>query len=242
MTSPLDGAVAIVTGSAMNIGCEICWQLAEMGARVVSHAVSNRAGAEETAALIRADGDAATTWIGDLTDPDGAQALMGAALDAFSGLRILVNNAAIRVNDALGEMSLETFQAIMRNNVGAPMLCAQAAAPHIAAAGWGRIVNLVGLSAHRGVTGRVHVATSNMALVGMTRALAADKVTANIVVPGLIDTVRGAAADKIPHGGHPNLLERDGTPAEVAHVVTSLCHPPLPTPPAKPSMSTAAVI
>ena len=57
MTSPLDGAVAIVTGSAMNIGREICRQLAAMGARVVTHAASNRAGAEETAALIRADGD-----------------------------------------------------------------------------------------------------------------------------------------------------------------------------------------
>ena len=54
MTSPLDGAVAIVTGSAMNIGREICRQLAAMGARVVTHAASNRAGAEETAALIRA--------------------------------------------------------------------------------------------------------------------------------------------------------------------------------------------
>ncbi|MEC8054282.1 MAG: SDR family NAD(P)-dependent oxidoreductase [Pseudomonadota bacterium] len=58
MTSPLDGAVAIVTGSAMNIGREICRQLAAMGARVVTHAASNRAGAEETAALIRAHGGA----------------------------------------------------------------------------------------------------------------------------------------------------------------------------------------
>ena len=47
----------------MNIGREICRQLAEVGGRVVSHAVSNRAGAEETAALIRADGGAATTWM-----------------------------------------------------------------------------------------------------------------------------------------------------------------------------------
>ena len=48
MTKPLDGAVAIVTGSAMNIGREICLQLARMGASVVTHAHENRAGAEET--------------------------------------------------------------------------------------------------------------------------------------------------------------------------------------------------
>ena len=56
------------------------------------------------------------------------------------------------------EMSLETFQAIMRTNVEAPML-RQAAAPHMAAAGWAGS-SILRLSAHRGVTGRVHVAAS----------------------------------------------------------------------------------
>ncbi|MEC8028003.1 MAG: SDR family NAD(P)-dependent oxidoreductase, partial [Pseudomonadota bacterium] len=65
MNTPLDGAVAIVTGSAMNIGREICRQLAAMGARLVTHAATNRAGAEETADLIRAQGGAAAMWIGD---------------------------------------------------------------------------------------------------------------------------------------------------------------------------------
>jgi len=229
MTKPLDGAVAIVTGSAMNIGREISVQLARMGASVVTHAQTNRAGAKETAELVRAEGAGAATWCGDLTDPDGARALVQTAIDAFGKVNILVNNAATRGNDALAEITLEKFQAIMRTNVEAPVLCAQAAAPHMAKAGWGRIVNIGGLSAHRGSTGRVHVAASKMAMVGVTRALATelagDKITANIVVPGMIDTVRGASAGGVPHGGHPNLFGRDGLPAEVAHMVTTLCHP-----------------
>jgi len=229
MTKPLDGAVAIVTGSAMNIGREICLQLARMGAGVVTHAHSNRAGAEETAAMVRDEGVGAATWIGDLTDPAGAEALVQTAIDAFGKLHILVNNAAIRGNDALADIALDKFQAIMRTNVEAPFLCVQAAAPHMAAAGWGRIVNIGGLSAHSGAKKRVHVAASKMAMVGVTRALAAElaehKIAANIVVPGMIDTIRGAAAGGAPHGGHPNLLDRNGTPAEVAHIVTSLCHP-----------------
>ena len=229
MTRPLEGAAAIVTGSAMNIGREIALQLAKMGADVVTHAQGNRAGAEETADLVRAEGVKAATWIGDLTDPDGARAVVQTALDAFGKLNILVNNAAQRGNDNLADITLEKFQTIMRTNVEAPMLCAQAAAPHMASAGWGRIVNMGGLSAHRGSKGRVHVAASKMAVVGVTRALATelaeDKITANVVVPGMIDTVRGASAGGAPHGGHPNLMNREGLPAEVAHMVTSLCHP-----------------
>ncbi len=229
MSKPLQGAVAIVTGSAMNIGREICLQLAAMGADVVTHARSNRDGAEETAELARAEGTKAATWIGDLTDPAGAAALIATATERFGKLNILVNNAAQRGNDALADIALDKFQAIMRTNVEASFLCAQAAAPHMARSGWGRIVSIGGLSAHRGSKNRVHVATSKMALVGLTTALAADlaedRITANIVVPGLIDTVRGASAGGAPHGGHPNLLDREGTPAEVAHMVTSLCHP-----------------
>lgn len=229
MSKPLDGAVAIVTGSAMNIGREICMQLASMGADIVTHAQSNRAGAEETADLVRQAGCKAATYIGDLTNLEGAQALVATAIDAFGKLNILVNNAAQRGNDPLANIALDKFQAIMRTNVEASFLCAQAAAPAMAQSGWGRIVNIGGLSAHRGSENRVHVASSKYALVGLTTSLAADLasdgITANIVVPGMIDTVRGASAGGAPHGGHPNLLGRDGTPAEVAHMVTSLCHP-----------------
>ena len=229
MSKPLNGAVAIVTGSAMNIGREISVQLAGMGASVVAHAHTNRAGAEETADLVRSEGVGAAFWCGDLTEPAGVAALVQTAVDAFGKVNILVNNAAIRGNDALADVTLEKFQAIMRTNVEAPVLCAQAAAPHMAKAGWGRIVNIGGLSAHRGTKGRVHVAASKMAMVGVTRALSAeladDKITANIVVPGMIDTIRGASAGGVPHGGHPNLLDRDGLSAEVAHMVTTLCHP-----------------
>lgn len=229
MTRDLDGAVAIVTGSAQNIGREICVQLARMGASVVTHARGDRDGAETTAGLVREAGSDAATWIGDLTEPEGAAALVDCAIERFGTLNILINNAAMRGQDALADIPLDAFRKIMRTNVESAFLCAQAAVPHMVDAGWGRIVNIGGLSAHRGVKNRVHVAASKSALVGLTGALAAevavDNITANIVVPGMIDTVRGAAAGPALHGGHPNLLGRHGKPAEVAHMVTCLCHP-----------------
>jgi 3-oxoacyl-[acyl-carrier protein] reductase len=228
MKRDLENAVAIVTGSAENIGREICLQLARLGADVVTHARQNREGAEETAALVRDEGAKAATWIGDLTNPGGAVQLVATAVSVFGKLNILVNNAAIRGNDALADISPDRFQDIMRTNVEAPFLCAQAAAPHMEAAGWGRIVNIGGLAAHRGVSLRTHVAPSKAALVGLTTALAAElaekSITANIVVPGIVETKRGAAAGGEPHQGHPNLLGRKGSTAEIAHMVTSLCH------------------
>ena len=225
----LEGRVAIVTGSAMNIGRQTCLKLARLGAAVVTHAKENRAGAEETAALVLAEGGRAATCIGDLSDPAGARALIDTAVAQFGGPHILVNNAAVRRNTSLGDTSYEDWRAVLATNLDAPFLCSQAAVPHMVKAGWGRIVMIGGLSAHRGVKDRVHVATSKAGLTGMTRALAAEfaeaGITANCVVPGSIDTIRGAAAGAAPHGGHPNLLGRPGTPEEVAHIIVSLCRP-----------------
>lgn len=229
MERDLDGRVAIVTGSALNIGREIALRLASLGAAVVTHARSDRENAEQTAALIREAGGKAATWIGDLTEPSGADALIGTAVSAFGGVHILVNNAAIRGNDPLAEITHDRFRQILQTNLDAPFLCAQRAVPHMVRAGWGRIVSIGGLAGHRGVPLRVHVATSKAGLVGMTKALAAefagDGITANCVVPGMIDTVRGAAAGGAPHIGHPNMLGREGLPGEVAHFVVALCRP-----------------
>ncbi|MGH1481028.1 MAG: SDR family NAD(P)-dependent oxidoreductase [Geminicoccales bacterium] len=229
MRKDLEGRVAIVTGSAMNIGRQTCIRLAELGAAVVTHAKENREGAEETADLIAAAGGLATTYVGDLSTPVGATALIETAVERFNGLHILVNNAAMRRNTSLADTTFEDWKAVQSTNLDAPFLCAQMAVPHMASAGWGRIVMLGGLSAHRGVKDRVHVATTKAGLTGMTRALAAEfadaGITANCVVPGSIDTVRGAAAGAALHGGHPNLLGRTGEPDEVAHMIVSLCHP-----------------
>ncbi|MGI9421476.1 MAG: SDR family NAD(P)-dependent oxidoreductase [Geminicoccaceae bacterium] len=229
MNRDLEGRVAIVTGSAMNIGRQTCLKLAELGTAVVTHAKENEAGAKETAAMIVDGGGKAATYVGDLSEPDHANALIDTAVQQFGGLHILVNNAAMRRNTPLANTSYEDWKVILNTNLGVPFLCTQAAVPHLAAAGWGRIVMLGGLSAHRGVKDRVHVATTKAGLTGMTRALAAEfadaGITANCVVPGSINTVRGAAAGSVPHGGHPNLLGREGEPDEVAHIIVSLCRP-----------------
>ena len=97
MTPPdLTGRVAIVTGSARNIGKAIALALARAGAAVVVSARQAAAEAEAVASEIRTAGGRATVALADVKNPDAALSLVTAAIDAFGRLDILVNNASVR--------------------------------------------------------------------------------------------------------------------------------------------------
>ncbi len=225
--------VAVVTGGARNIGREIALALAANGAAVVVNALNDREGVEETAELVRGAGGSALAHIADLREEAGVEALVATTLDQYGPPSILVNNAAVRKGRALMDMTLAEWRDITAINLDAAFLCARACALHMLAAGYGRIVNIGGKSAHGGAAGRAHVVASKAGVVGLTKALAVELgphgVTANCVVPGDIDTVRGAAAGPLPvhPGGGHNLVERKGRPEEVARVVATLCTPGL---------------
>jgi 3-oxoacyl-[acyl-carrier protein] reductase len=96
--------------------------------------------------------------------------------------------------------------------------------------GQGTIVNIGGLSAHTGARNRAHVVTAKAGIVGFTRALAndlaADGITVNCVVPGLIGTPR--AKDKpepAHHLTHNTITGERGKPEDVAAMVRFLCSP-----------------
>jgi 3-oxoacyl-[acyl-carrier protein] reductase len=219
---------AIVTGAARNIGRATAVALARSGFDVVVHAQTNREGVEETAALVKAEGQLADTLLGDLSDPATAQNLAEAAR-GLGPVGVLVNNAALRRAVPFGEMSLEEWRAIMAVNLDAAFLCARACIGDMAAQGWGRIVNIGGLTGHTGASGRAHVVTSKAAIVGLTKALATEYagtgITANCVVPGEIETIRGGAAGA--RGHHPDkvppMVGRRGEPREIAAVIDMLC-------------------
>jgi 3-oxoacyl-[acyl-carrier protein] reductase len=223
----LDGTVAIVTGSARNIGRAIASQLAAAGAAVVVNAKTARAAAREPAAGIEAGGGRALVHMANLTDPDKVEGLAAATLDHFGRLDILVNNAAMRRNAPITEISYEDWREIVASILDAAFLCCRAAVPHIGKNGRGAIVNIGGVAGHAGVGGRTHVVAAKAGIAGLTKGLADELapqgITVNCVAPGYIATVR----DHVPphFQTRPVPLGRPGEPDEIAAMVRYLCGP-----------------
>ncbi|MGE3915304.1 MAG: SDR family NAD(P)-dependent oxidoreductase [Hyphomicrobiaceae bacterium] len=227
----LQGRVAIVTGSARNIGRATALMLAGDGCAVMVHARSDQAGVDETVALLRKAGAKAECYLADLSTEEGAAGLVAATVERLGRLDILVNNAAIRRNTPITEMSLAEWREVLGASLDASFLTTRAAVPHMIAGKWGRIVNLGGISMFRGAPGRAHVSAAKAGMVGMTRSLASELgphgITVNVVAPGVIATERGAAAGAraAPSATAGIPVGRDGRPEEIAHVVAMLCRP-----------------
>jgi 3-oxoacyl-[acyl-carrier protein] reductase len=124
-------------------------------------------------------------------------------------------------------MSLADFRSVVSLILEAPFLCVKAALPHLRRSGAGAIVSIGGMTGHVGGADRVHVAAGKAGLVGLTkgfaRELAPDGITANCVVPGLIDTPRTHTPSA--HVAQPSLLGRPGSTGEIAAMVRYLCGP-----------------
>ena len=224
----LSGKVAIVTGAGRNIGRAIARQLAQAGAAVVVNARSNQAEADAVVREIEAAGGKALAVLGDVGDAKVAAAMADAALKRFGRIDILVNNAALRREKAIGEMSYDDWREVMNVILDGAFHCVQACLPAMKKNG-GTIINIGGMSAHIGSKHRAHVMTAKAALVGFSRALAhdlaADHITANCVVPGAIDTTRSGASKPAHHLTHGTITGERGKPDDVAAMVRFLCGP-----------------
>jgi 3-oxoacyl-[acyl-carrier protein] reductase len=224
------GKVAIVTGAGRNIGRAIALTLARSGASVLVNARSNRAEADEVVRAIESLGSEAIVHIGDVADATAVAAMADAALARFDRIDILVNNAALRREKPFAEMDYAEWREILDVTLDGAFHCTKACLPALRKSGAGTIVNIGGLSAHTGAGNRAHVITAKAGIVGLTRALAndlaADGITVNCVVPGLIGTPRPKGQPEPAHHlTHQTITGERGTPEDVAAVVRFLCSP-----------------
>lgn len=184
--------VAIVTGGALGIGKAITRELVKEGATVVI-AARRRNLLEETAKEIEAEtGGRVVPIVADTTSTDSVRAMVDAAAGELGRLDILVNGAAAPaglVRNAIDDADPELLLADLNTKVIGYLRCAQAVAPHMRRLGYGRIVNIGGL------TGRSSHALSgmrNVAVVHLTKTLSdqlgPSGITVNTLHPGVVET------------------------------------------------------
>jgi 3-oxoacyl-[acyl-carrier protein] reductase len=226
----LAGRVALVTGAGRNIGRAIALTLAAAGASVVINGRHDRAAVEAVAAEIAGMGGRALPVLADVTDEAAVERMTTAAIAGFGRLDILINNAAVRPEKSLAQMSLADWHGVLGVILDGAFLTVKSTLAPLKASGAGAIVNIGGVSGQAGARQRAHVVTAKAGLVGFTRALAhelaGDNITVNCVAPGLIDTERDP---NLPLPQHHRLsrtlLGRLGGAEEVAAAVCFLAGP-----------------
>jgi pteridine reductase len=182
------GRVALVTGAGRRVGRAIAVGLGARGARVAVHYNDASAGAEETAAIIRAAGGEARTFGADLSDAHAAGKLVHTVADAFGAFDILVNSAGIMERHPVAEVTPEMWDRTFAINLRAGFFTSQAAAERMPEQG-GVIVNIADLAGFEAWTAYVAHSVSKAGVVALTRALAhalAPRVRVNGVAPGAV--------------------------------------------------------
>lgn len=225
----LNGKIALITGGASGIGRAACLALAAAGAEV---AVMDRnsAGAEETAELIAANGARALAVTADVSDYEAVKAALEQVRFNLGDPQIVICNAGIAGPPSLiRNENIENWKRQFEVHVDGAFHCIRETINPMLDKGWGRIVCTSSVAATLGWKGAGAYAAAKGALIALVRTIAveyaAKGVTANAVLPGVIDTplaregiekVRDQVLASIPMG-------RMGEPEDIAQAVAYLC-------------------
>ena len=225
---PLLGHTALVTGSSRNIGRAIVLRLAERGADVV---VNARTSAEEVDAVVeeaRGCGVRSERLLADVRDQQMIGDGLAQVRRQIGSVDILVNCAAVRPETAFEGMSLDEWRDVLSVMLDGSFVATQAVIPGMLERGWGRIINIIGITGQAGAARRAHVVTAKAGLIGFTKALALEYathgVTVNGVSPGFIDTARGGSSSVLQPAHHADRRVPMGHPGEPDDVASLCCY------------------
>jgi 3-oxoacyl-[acyl-carrier protein] reductase len=224
----LAGRACVVTGASRGIGLATAELLAAEGARVLRVA----------RAIEHEDGFAA-----DVTEPEAGERIVAECVERFGSVDVLVNNAGTSRIVALDELTDDDWREQLDLHVMAPLGLMRAAAPRMAEAGWGRIVNVCSSSGKRPSLSNAAYSVSKAAQLSLSRVFAdtyaAKGVLVNAVAPGPVASplwmAEGGLADQAAaakgltredalEGAREKIpLGRMGTEEEIAAAIAFLC-------------------
>ena len=218
----LTGQTAVVTGGAQGLGFAIAERFVAEGARVVigdldlasTDAAAKALGGDDVALAVRCD----------VTSAADVEALVGAAVQKFGGLDVMVNNAGITRDATMRKMTEEQFDQVIAVHLKGTWNGTRSAAAIMRENRRGAIVNMSSLSGKIGLAGQTNYSAAKAGIVGLTKAAAKELahlgVRVNAIAPGLI---RSAMTEAMPQRylGRKGRRGADGSggePAEVAKV------------------------
>src|SRR3546814_1098384 len=174
----LEGKVAIVTGAGRGIGRAIALLMAARGARVIVNDVgasvegegADTSPADEVVAAIRAEGGEAAVSRDSVVEWTGAQRIVGAALDSFGRIDVVVNNAGILRDRIFHKMGPEDWNAVVGVHLNGSFNVSRAAAEHFRAQGSGCFVHMTSTSGLVGNIGQANYAAAKLGIMGLSRS------------------------------------------------------------------------
>ena len=208
-----DGKVAIVTGAGGGIGKQHALLLASRGARVVVNDLggsvsgegADKGPAEAIAQEIRDLGGEAVSDANSVSTPEGGEAVVQTALDAYERVDIVINNAGILRDKTFHNMTPELLEPVIDVHLKGAFYVTRPAWIKMREQGYGRVVNTSSNSGILGNFGQSNYGAAKMGLVGLTRVLAAEgdkhNIKVNAIAPlartRMIEDLMGAAVAQL---------------------------------------------
>jgi NAD(P)-dependent dehydrogenase (short-subunit alcohol dehydrogenase family) len=222
-----DGKVAIITGAGGGLGRQHALALASRGALVVVNDLggavdgtgSDKGAAERVVDEIRAAGGEAVADTNSVATPEGGEAIVQTAIDAFERVDIVINNAGILRDKSFHNMSPDLMNPVFDVHLKGAFHVTQPAWVRMREQGYGRIISTSSAAGLFGNFGQTNYGAAKMGLVGFTRVMAVEgakyNVKANAIAPlaltRMTEDIMGALGDKLD-------------PALVSPLVTYLAH------------------
>lgn len=216
--------VAVVTGGAVRVGRALSLGLAREGFDVMAHYHGSVDAAGTLVDEVAELGRTCVTVQADLSDPEGAQRVADATLDAFGSVDLLVNSASIFHEQPLFEADVEEWDRVMAVNLRAPFLLTKALETALRTSK-GSVVNIVDVSAFEPWIRYPHHAVSKAGLLQLTRVMArvlGPDVRANAIAPGTVLPPPGSSEAENERERQKALVKRLGSPDDVLEALLFL--------------------
>jgi len=186
----LKGKWALVAGASRGLGLAMAESLANAGTNIVLHDIAEPSEARES--IQSRFGVEAISVAADLTQAHAIEAMMAELLARLGAISIAVNNAVVRHFAPMERFPPERWEEALAVNLSAPFHITRLALPGMKQRGWGRIINMGSIYSARATENRVVYVTTKTAILGFTRAVAAETaktgITCNVLCPGVVPT------------------------------------------------------